>query len=85
MLPAGGSRSAARQAAGGRKDGSGRVGRLYAAQYAVSKVFRSIDRLLEEQSLFEYDVIMMYSPPLPGTDAAQSHGWKEGLRCSMGR
>ena len=45
----------------------------------------SIDRLLDEQSLFEYDAIMMYSPPLPRTDAAQSHGWKEGLRCSMGR
>lgn len=36
--------------------------------------FDRSDSLLEEQFLFENDAVMMYSPLLSGTDAAQSHG-----------
>ena len=38
------------------------------------RVFDRSDSLLEEQFLFENDAVMMYSPLLPGTDAAQPHG-----------
>ena len=38
------------------------------------RVFDRLDSLLEKQFLFENDAVMMYSPLLSGTDAAQSHG-----------